>query len=102
MVVIEHIGGEAINISNIILRTGTPGVEYRPAETWTREFTDVTYRLLLNGDRIDGGERFNKDDRLTLAKTSGRLNYNETYQLRVRMEHLPSKRTILDRTVKIR
>jgi FlaG/FlaF family flagellin (archaellin) len=103
MLAIEHTGGEAVDISELVVLLGprSNGIRFNATAGWQVEIGDLTYTLQSNGERVDDSDEFGDGDRLVVAKTSGTSGTFGEFDVRVRLLHSPSRNTLLDTEVTI-
>jgi len=103
MVVVEHVGGESVPLSDVdlILGSRSEGLHFNQSHDWRVEVGDFVYETRLNGDSVDDDAHLTQGDRLTVVNTRGTAGTNATFDVRVRLYHFPSQTMILDRRVDV-
>jgi hypothetical protein len=103
VIVIDHEGGDTIDIGETELLIGNRNSGFRLNQTnnWTAEPTNATFALRVGGEPVRANDRFGPRDRIRVVRTTGTLDFSGSFEIRVRLFHLPSQRTLVDSQVTV-
>ena len=103
VVVIDHEGGEAIDIGETELLIGDQdsGIRFNRSNNWTATPSKATFAVYADGESVTTDTGFEPQDRLRVIKTTGTVNFNGSFETRIRLFHRPSQRVLLDDQVMI-
>jgi len=104
MFVVEHTGGEPVETEDVQLLLGSraDGFRFNESGNWSNVIGEFEFSVRLNGRPVVDADTFSEGDRLVVSKTAGTGRDGESFDVRVRLFHLPSQTAILDQRVEVR